>query len=94
MAYSIWVFDFVQERFHNASPGDFEIMFIKAGTVKQGRAYLGQKKQQERAWVRLLWFTGKSEKRGPLRQVQGVAWDELQLPIALLGASLVGSLSV
>ena len=27
----MWVLDFVQERFHNISPGDFDSMFIKAG---------------------------------------------------------------
>ena len=28
---SVWVFDFVKEKFHNMSPGDYENMFIKAG---------------------------------------------------------------
>ena len=28
---NVWVLDFVQERFHNTSPGDFWGMFIKAG---------------------------------------------------------------
>ena len=28
---SAWVLHFMQERFHNASPGNFESMFIKAG---------------------------------------------------------------
>ena len=30
-AISVWVLDFVQERFHNAGPGDFYRTFIKAG---------------------------------------------------------------
>ena len=28
---NVWVLDFVQERFHDMSPGDFESTFIKAG---------------------------------------------------------------
>ena len=32
--WSMWVLDLRQERFCNTSPGDFESMFIKAGTVK------------------------------------------------------------
>ena len=27
----VWVLDFMQVRFHNTGPGDFESMFIKAG---------------------------------------------------------------
>lgn len=39
---SLWVLDFVQERLHNTSPGDFESMFITAeDSVK--RKGLGQK---------------------------------------------------
>ena len=30
-ACSVWVPDFVQQRFNNMSPGDFDCMFIKAG---------------------------------------------------------------
>ena len=33
-ASSVWVLDFVQERFHITSLVDFESMFIKFGTVK------------------------------------------------------------
>ena len=33
-AYSVWVLDLLQQRFHNRSPGDFESMFIKAGDSK------------------------------------------------------------
>ena len=35
---SVWVLDFVQERFHNTSPGDYEDAFTEAGAVEQGRA--------------------------------------------------------
>ena len=28
---TVWVLDFVEERFHNMSPGDFDSIFIKAG---------------------------------------------------------------
>lgn len=36
----MWALDFVQERFHNTSPSDFEsiVPLLKLGTVKQGRA--------------------------------------------------------
>ena len=27
----VWVLDFMQERFHNTRPGDFESMLVKAG---------------------------------------------------------------
>ena len=27
----MWVLDFMEQRFHNMSPGDFESVFIKAG---------------------------------------------------------------
>ena len=30
-ACSVWVLDFMQQRFHNMSPIDFESAFIKAG---------------------------------------------------------------
>lgn len=39
-----------------------------------------------------LWLTRKSEKRGSWRQDQGVSWDKLSLHIAVLVASLVGTL--
>ena len=34
----MWGFDFVQERFHNMSPGDFQSMFMKAegSATKEG----------------------------------------------------------
>lgn len=38
---SVWVLDFLHERFHNASPVIFS-MFIKAGTGSNGKAYAGQ----------------------------------------------------
>ena len=31
LASSMWVLDFVQERFHNMSPGDSESTFMEAG---------------------------------------------------------------
>ena len=43
----MWVLDFVQERFHNTSPGDDEGVFIEA-VDSETRKGLGQK-QQERA---------------------------------------------
>ena len=44
---SVWVLDFVWERFHNTSPGDYEGMFIKVGDTDT-RKGSSQKKQQER----------------------------------------------
>lgn len=38
----------------------------------------------------LLWFTGKSEKRGLGGSVRVLSWEELLLPIAPLLASLRG----
>ena len=35
---SVWILAFVQERFHNWSPGDFVSTCITVGTVKQARA--------------------------------------------------------
>lgn len=35
VAGAVWVLNFVQERFHNASPGD---LILKHGTATQGRA--------------------------------------------------------
>ena len=43
---NVWVLDFVQERFHNMRPEDFERTFTRASETRKG---LGQKKQQERA---------------------------------------------
>ena len=40
-ASSVWVLDFMQEKCHNRSPGDFESMFIKAGN-SETRKGLGQ----------------------------------------------------
>ena len=47
-ACSVWVLDFVQEKFHNTSPSDFEKMFVKAEDSETRKA-LGQKTQQDRA---------------------------------------------
>ena len=44
----VWVLAFVQEKFHNISPGDFESTFIKV-RHSETRKGLGEKKQQERA---------------------------------------------
>ena len=30
----VWVLDFVQERFHNRNPSDYEGVFIKAGDTE------------------------------------------------------------
>lgn len=43
---SVWVLDFMQERFHNMSSGDFEDAFIKAED-HETRKGLEQKKQWE-----------------------------------------------
>ena len=48
LAWSAWVLDFMQERFHNMSPGGFESTFIKAGDSETSKG-LRHKKQQERA---------------------------------------------
>ena len=48
LASSVWFLDFMWERFYNMSPGDFESMFTKVGTVKLGKS-LVWKKQQEKA---------------------------------------------
>ena len=43
------VLDFVQEKFHNTSPGDFESMFIKAGDseTKEGLKIKEARSQQQ-----------------------------------------------
>ena len=48
-ACSVRVLDFVQERFHNTSPGDFESMFIKAGDseTKEGLKIKESRSQQQ-----------------------------------------------
>lgn len=43
---NVWVLDFVQDKFHYMSSGDYEGTFIKAG-VSKIRKILAQKKQQE-----------------------------------------------
>ena len=35
---SVWVLDFLKERFHNTNPSDFERTFIKAGDSETKRA--------------------------------------------------------
>lgn len=40
LACSLWALNFMQERFHKMSPGDFENTFIKAGG--SGRAEEGE----------------------------------------------------
>ena len=42
----VGVLGFMQERFHNPSPGDFEGVFIRAGD-RESRKGLREKKQQE-----------------------------------------------
>ena len=32
---SVWIPDFMKERFHHTSPGDFESNLLKLGTTKQ-----------------------------------------------------------
>lgn len=36
--WNMWVLDFMQKRFHNMNPGNFESMFIKSGDnkIKEG----------------------------------------------------------
>ena len=45
----MWVLDFVQERFHSMSPGDFESTFIKAGDheTKEGPKMEEARSQQQ-----------------------------------------------
>ena len=57
-------------------------------TVKQRRTQI---RSNGRAQAGLPELTGKPEKRGPWRQGQGSARDQLPLPTALLVSSLVGS---
>ena len=53
------------------SPGDYKDTFVKAGD-SETRKGLAEKKQQETPRLGCCWLTGKSVKRGPWRQVQGV----------------------
>ena len=58
---SVWAFDFMWERIHHTSPGDFEIMFIKTG---------GSETKEE---LKVEEATGeRRRKRGTWRQVQEV----------------------
>ena len=43
---NVWVPDFMQEGFHNSSPGDFEITLIKAGSDTKE----GLKIEEARSW--------------------------------------------
>ena len=65
---------------------------LKLGTVKQGGAQHRRSNRQGQAGLPAL--PGKSEKRGPPGQVQGVSLGRAALPIVLLVASLVGTLQV
>lgn len=84
---------------------DFERTFVKTGNseTRQGRSLgkaaagsLGSKSHSDRREPKrsCCWLTEKSEKRGPWRQVWGLARDGLQLPIAPLVASLIGTVSL
>ena len=88
--------DFVQERFPDLSPGDFESMLTNTGdseTRASGRRH------NRRAQAGLLWFcrsgAGKKgatwgcvdslrsqRKGGPGDRFWGIAWDALPLPSA------------
>ena len=109
LADSVWVLSFVQERFHNSSPGDSESRFSRAGDSEtkeglqveeatgetRGRAALILQKvyRKELSWGGAAVSSLESQrKRGPWRQVQGVARDKPPLPTALLVASLMGPL--
>ena len=57
----MWVLDFMEQRFHNMSPGDFESVSIKAGDSEM----------KERLKIEEATGEKKSERRGPWRQAQG-----------------------
>lgn len=90
LAGSVWVLDFVQGRFHNMDPGNFEGLFIKAGTVKQGRLSIEEATGESLGEAALAHW--EVREKGALETGSGVSRDELPLPIALLVANLLGSL--
>ena len=46
--WNVWALDFVQERFHDTSPGDFESTFIKAGDSKtKGEIKIKESRSQQ-----------------------------------------------
>ena len=49
--YSVWILDFVWERFHNTSPGDYEGTFIKAGDSKTRKGLAKRKQQESLRWA-------------------------------------------
>ena len=91
-AYSVWVLDFMQEIFHDMTPGDFESMLTKAED-SETRKGLGQKKRQERAGsgfgslqmlqegnepMRGCLGSLESQRKGGLEDMfRRLAWDEL-----------------
>ena len=58
LASSLWVLDFVQKRFHNMSPGDFEGMFIKAGGSETKDGLMVEEATRERLGSALRWLPG------------------------------------
>ena len=78
----MWVIDFVQERFHNMSPGDFESMCIKAGDSEAKEGLKVEESTEEslggaalahadkKITVTEVSSLGSQRKREPWRQVQ------------------------
>ena len=52
-ASSMWVLDFMWERFHNTSPGDYEDTFIKAGDNETRKGSAQKKQQESLGWAAL-----------------------------------------
>ena len=67
--------------FMTQAQATMRIHLLKLGTVKQGRA--GHRGSNRRASAGLTYFTVRSEKRGLLGKIQGLAWDKLPLSIVL-----------
>ena len=63
LAGSVWVLDFMQERSHNASPGDFESIFVRAGDGETQEGLSVEEATGEPLGSALLWLprnvTGK-----------------------------------
>ena len=57
LACSVWGVDFVQERFHNTSPGDFESRFSKAGDSETKEGLRGEEATGESLGGALLWLS-------------------------------------
>lgn len=85
----MWDLDFVQEKFHSRSPGDYGKTFIKARDSKTMKVLSQKKEQESLGWAALtLWEVREKE------SLVAGSEDYLLLPIALLIASFMGSFRV